>query len=142
MSGQTGGDFEGKVAFVTGATSGIGRETALAFARAGASVVVADIQKEGNAETAGMIEDLGAKALAVTCDVTKSEDVQNALDQTIKAFGRLDAAFNNAGIEQRSSLYRDQRRELDRIVAINLRGVFLCMKHEIPLMLERAAGRS
>jgi NAD(P)-dependent dehydrogenase (short-subunit alcohol dehydrogenase family) len=141
MSGQMVADFDGKVAFVTGATSGIGRETALAFARAGANVVAADIQEEGSRETAAMIEDLGQKALAVTCDVTRSDDVRDALDQTIKTFGRLDFAFNNAGIEQPVIPTTEITEELfDRIVTVNLRGVFLCMKHEIPLMLEHGGS--
>src|SRR5688572_30970612 len=88
-------DYSGKVAFVTGAASGIGRATALAFARAGASVVVADIAEQGSQETARLIEGLGGRALAVTCDVTRTEDVKAALDKTIETFGRLDAAFNN-----------------------------------------------
>ena len=91
----------GKVAFVTGAGSGIGRATALAFAREGASVVVADISEQGNRETVRMIEEeLGGRALAVKCDVSKVEDVRSALDNTIETFGRLDIAFNNAGIEE------------------------------------------
>ncbi len=85
--------FAGKVAFVTGATSGIGRATALAFAREGASVVVADISEQGNQETARMIEDACGRALAVRCNVTQAEDVKAALDRTVEAFGRLDFAF-------------------------------------------------
>ncbi len=94
------GSFAGKVAFVTGAASGIGRATALAFAREGASVVISDVAGEGNQETARMIEELGARALAVTCDVTRSEDVKAAVNKAVEAFGRLDFAFNNAGREQ------------------------------------------
>jgi NAD(P)-dependent dehydrogenase (short-subunit alcohol dehydrogenase family) len=93
--------FTGKVAFVTGAASGIGRAAALAFARAGASVVVADVSEEGNQETARMIKQEGGRALAVRCDVTRVEDVKAALEKTVDAFGRLDVAFNNAGIEPR-----------------------------------------
>src|SRR3954464_13969721 len=100
MAIKDNGSYTGKVAFVTGAANGIGRETALAFAREGASVVVADISEEGNQETARMIEALGAKALAVTCNVAKDDDVRRALDATVQTFGRLDFAFNNAGIEQ------------------------------------------
>jgi NAD(P)-dependent dehydrogenase (short-subunit alcohol dehydrogenase family) len=137
MAANQNGSYAGKVAFVTGAGSGIGRATALTFARAGASVVVADVSEPGNQETARMIEESGGRALAVRCDVTRSEDVKAALDQTIATFGRLDAAFNNAGIEQAKKAMADiTEEEWDRIVAINLRGVFLCMKHEIPLMLE------
>jgi NAD(P)-dependent dehydrogenase (short-subunit alcohol dehydrogenase family) len=91
------GSFAGKVAFVTGAGSGMGRTTALAFAREGASVVLADLSDQGNHETARMITELGGRALPVRCDVTRSEDVQAALNQAVDAFGRLDIAFNNAG---------------------------------------------
>jgi NAD(P)-dependent dehydrogenase (short-subunit alcohol dehydrogenase family) len=141
MAANQNGSYAGKVAFVTGAGSGIGRATALTFARAGASVVVADVSEPGNQETARMIEESGGRALAVRCDVTRSEDVKAALDQTIATFGRLDAAFNNAGIEHAKKAMADiTEEEWDRIVAINLRGVFLCMKHEIPLMLEQGGG--
>src|SRR5688572_6095952 len=91
--------FAGKVAFVTGAASGIGRAAALAFARAGASVTVADVSERGNRETARLIEQQGGHALAVRCDVTRAEEVKAALDKTVASFGRLDVAFNNAGIE-------------------------------------------
>jgi NAD(P)-dependent dehydrogenase (short-subunit alcohol dehydrogenase family) len=135
------GDFAGKVAFVTGAASGIGRAAALAFARAGAAVVVADVSEEANEETAGSIEQSGGRAVAVRCDVTRSEDVQAALQRAIDLFGRLDAAFNNAGIEQEiRPAAETPEEEWDRIIAINLRGVFLCLKYEIPLMLEQGGG--
>jgi NAD(P)-dependent dehydrogenase (short-subunit alcohol dehydrogenase family) len=135
------GSFAGKVAFVTGATSGIGRATALAFAREGASVVVADVSEHGNRETARMIENLGGRALAIRCDVTRAEDVKAALDRTTDGFGRLDFAFNNAGVEQPIMPAADlTEEEWDRIIDIDLRGVFLCMKHEIPLMLKQGGG--
>jgi NAD(P)-dependent dehydrogenase (short-subunit alcohol dehydrogenase family) len=134
-------NFPGKVAFVTGAGSGIGRATALGFARAGAAVVVADRDERSNADTADAIEALGADSLAVTCDVTNSADVEAALARTIDAFGRLDAAFNNAGIEQPVKGTADLTEDdWDRIVGVNLRGVFVCMKHEIPLMLRHGGG--
>src|SRR5688572_8960982 len=134
--------FKGKVAFVTGAANGIGRAAALAFVREGASVALADVSDPGNQETARMIEDLGGRALALKCDVTRAEDVTTALAKTVEAFGRLDFAFNNAGIEPRKAAptaeYEEE--EWNRIIDINLRGVFLCMKHEIPLILKQGGG--
>src|SRR5256714_9221421 len=136
------GSFAGKVAFVTGAANGIGRAAALAFAREGVSVVVADITEQGNRETARMIEEQGGRALAVRCDVTRAEDVKVALAKTVEAFGRLDFAFNNAGIEPRkpapTAEYEEE--EWNRIIDTNLRSVFLCMKHEIPLILKQGGG--
>src|SRR5436309_15748042 len=137
------GSFSGKVVFVTGAASGIGRAAALAFAREGANVVVADVSEQGNQDTARMIEALGARALAVRCDVRRAEDVKAALDKGAEAFGRLDFAFNNAGVEQPVTPAADlTEEEWDRIVDIDLRGVFLCMKYQIPLMLKQGGGRS
>ena len=134
-------DFTGKVAFVTGATSGIGRATALAFAKAGAAVTVADVSEEGNLETARLIEEAGGRVLAVRCDVSKAEDVQAALDRTIQTFGKLDFAFNNAGIEQPVAPVSEiEDGDFDRLVAINLRGMFLCMKHQVPLLLKNGGG--
>jgi NAD(P)-dependent dehydrogenase (short-subunit alcohol dehydrogenase family) len=142
MLPNSNGNFTDKVAFVTGAASGIGREAALAFARKGAKVVAADISEQGNQETVHLIEDQGGQAIAVKCDVTRSEDVKAALDKTVEAFGRLDFAFNNAGIEPRNPAptaeYEEE--EWNRIIDINLRGVFLCMKHEIPLILKQGGG--
>ena len=141
MTTNNNGSFTGKVAFVTGAANGIGRAAALAFAREGASVVVADVSEQGNQETARMIEEAGGRALAVRCDVTRVEDVKAALDKAVEAFGRLDFAFNNAGVEQAITATADlTEEEWDRIVSINLRGVFLCMKYEIPLMLMHGGG--
>jgi NAD(P)-dependent dehydrogenase (short-subunit alcohol dehydrogenase family) len=134
-------NLDGKVAFVTGAASGIGRATALAFAREGARVAVADIAEQGNQDTARMIEDLGGQALPVRCDVTRSADVQAALNNTSEAFGHLDYAFNNAGAEQEPKPTAEiSEEEWDRILTINLRGVFLCLKYEIPLMLQHGGG--
>jgi NAD(P)-dependent dehydrogenase (short-subunit alcohol dehydrogenase family) len=141
MTANQHGSFAGKVAFVTRAANGIGRAAALAFARDGASVAVADISEQGNQETARMIEATGRRALAVRCDVTRAEDVQAALDTTIQTLGRLDAAFNNAGVEQAVMATADlTEEEWSRIVGINLSSVFLCMKYEIPLMLKQGGG--
>src|ERR671911_1581858 len=141
MAANQNESYAGRVAFVTGAGGGIGRAAALAFAHEGASVVVADVSEQDNRGTARMIEESGGRALAVRCDVTRSEDVKAALDQTIETFGRLDVAFNNAGVEQEPKAAAElTEEEWDRIVAINLRGVFLCMKYEIPLLLEQGGG--
>jgi NAD(P)-dependent dehydrogenase (short-subunit alcohol dehydrogenase family) len=141
MANKVNGTYMGKVAFVTGAGSGIGRATALAFAREGASVVVADVSEQANQQTARMIEELGGRALAVRCDVTRTDDVRGALEKTIETFGRLDAAFNNAGIEYKIQPAAEvTEAEWDRIMDIDLRGVFLCMKYEIPLMLKQGGG--
>src|SRR3954468_19398033 len=134
--------FSGKVAFVTGAASGIGRAAALAFAREGAGVVAADVSEQGNQETARLIEELGGRAVAVRCDVTRAADVKAALARTVEADGRLDCAFNNAGIEPKKAAPTAEydEEEWGRIIDVNLRGVFLCMKHEIPLMLKSGGG--
>jgi NAD(P)-dependent dehydrogenase (short-subunit alcohol dehydrogenase family) len=135
------GSFAGKVAFVTGAANGIGRAAALAFSSEGASVVVADISEQGNQDTARMIAEAGGRALAVRCDVSRAEDVKAALDKAVEAFGRLDFAFNNAGSEQAITATADlTEEEWDRIVRVNLRSVFLCMKYEIPLLLKQGGG--
>src|SRR5215212_6910208 len=141
MAANHNGSYAGKVAFVTGAGSGIGRATALAFAREGASVVVSDISEQNARDTALGIEELGGGALALACGVTRTEDVKAALVQTVETFGHLDVAFNNAGVENEVKPMADvTEEEWDRIVAINLRGVFLCMKYEVPLMLEQGGG--
>jgi len=133
--------FADKVAFVTGAANGIGRATALAFVREGANVLIADVSEKGNQETARIIEELGGRALAVRCDVSRGQDVKVALDKAVEAFGRLDFAFNNAGVEQKNAATAEIREEeWGRIVDTNLRGVFLCMKYEIPLLLKQGGG--
>ena len=130
---KTNQNFTDKVAFVTGAGSGIGRAAALAFARSGARVVVADIAQQNSQETVRIIEESGGRAIALRCDVTSAEDVQAALSQTIETFGQLDIAFNNAGIEQRNAAVADfEEDEWNQILNVNLRGIFLCMKYEIP----------
>lgn len=133
--------FEDKVVFITGAGGGIGRETALAFAREGASVVATDISEKANQETAKLIEDEGGKVLAVTVDVTDSKSIQQALNQTIERFGKLDFAFNNAGVENKvEPLHEVEEEEFKRVVNIDLTGVFLCLKYQLPLLLKNGGG--
>jgi NAD(P)-dependent dehydrogenase (short-subunit alcohol dehydrogenase family) len=133
--------FTGQVAFVTGAGSGIGRATALAFAAEGAAVAVAGIPEDGVRETARLIEQDGGRALALPCDVTSEDDVRAALDRTVETLGRLDLAFNNAGVEQsRTPLADLTTEEWQRIVEVDLTGVFLCTKHEIRLMQVSGGG--
>jgi NAD(P)-dependent dehydrogenase (short-subunit alcohol dehydrogenase family) len=141
MAGQRSNGFGGKVAFVTGASSGIGRATALAFAREGADVVVADVMTDGGAETARLAEASGAKALFVKCDVSSGRDVRDALDKALATFGRVDCAFNNAGVEGAQAPTADCTEEnWDRVIGINLKGVWWCMKYQIPLMVRQGGG--
>jgi NAD(P)-dependent dehydrogenase (short-subunit alcohol dehydrogenase family) len=141
MTVRVGDDFAGKVAFVTGAASGIGRATALAFAQAGATVVVADISVEAGRDTVRLIDEAGGSALAVSCDVTRDQDVRAAVERTVEAFGRLDVAFNNAGVEQPLTAAADIAVDAwDRVLGVNLTGVFTCMKYEIPLLLRQGGG--
>lgn len=133
--------FTDKIAFVTGAGSGIGRATALAFAREGASLVLADISEESNRATAGLIEEAGARAIAVRCDVADGDDVKSALAKGMEAFGGLDIAFNNAGIEhQVKKLNETPEEEWDRVIRVNLRSVYICMKYQVELMLRNGKG--
>jgi NAD(P)-dependent dehydrogenase (short-subunit alcohol dehydrogenase family) len=138
---RDGREFAGKVAFVTGTGSGIGRATALAFAQQGARVVAAGVSERHDRETVRMVEDLSGQAFATRCDVTNPQEVKAALEQAVQEFGRLDFAFNNAGIEQPIRAAADiTEEEWDRNLAVNLTGVFMCMKYEIPLMLEHGGG--
>jgi NAD(P)-dependent dehydrogenase (short-subunit alcohol dehydrogenase family) len=141
MSTNRDGRFQGKVAFITGGSSGIGRATAVAFAREGASVVVMSRSEGDNQTTVRLIEEAGGRALAITGDVSRSADVQRALQQTIETFGRLDVAFNNAGIEQPIAALADITEEdWARLITIDLGGVFLCMKYQIPLLQQQGGG--
>ena len=135
-------DMDGKVALVTGGASGIGRATALRFASDKASVVIADVDVEGGEETVRAIEANGAEARFVRADVSQRSDVEGLINKVIEACGRLDYAFNNAGISSpRRALLADQTEEAwDLVVDINLKGVWLCMKYEILQMLEQGSG--
>lgn len=134
-------NMKGKVALVTGAAGGIGRETALAFARAGAKVAVADIMVDGGEETVKMIKDMGGDAIFVKTDVTSVAEVKNLVAKTVEAFGRLDYAHNNAGIEGVQAPCAECTEEnWDKTIAINLTGVFNCCKAEIPEMLKVGGG--
>jgi len=138
------GMLEGKIALVTGGGNGIGREAALAFAREGARVAVADFEADAARETVALINGGGGQAISLSGDVTVAAQVQAMMDGTIAAYGRLDCAFNNAGIaghqvDAAGQLTHEwSEASFDRMIAVNLKGVWLCMKHEIPLL--RAAG--
>jgi NAD(P)-dependent dehydrogenase (short-subunit alcohol dehydrogenase family) len=130
--------FKNKVAVVTGGSYGIGRATAAAFAARGAKVVVADFAEDKMHETLNMIKAAGSEGIFIKCDVANSKDVKAMIQQTIATFGRLDYAFNNAGIEGAVANTQDCTEEnWDRTIAVNLKGVWLCMKHEIPEMLKQ-----
>ncbi len=135
------GMFLDQVALVTGAGSGIGRASAMAFAREGASVVVADVSSDLGEETVELIHESGGRATFMRVDVSKSSEVQALMRQIMDAYGRLDYAHNNAGVEGvRSNTVECTEENWDRVVAINLKGVWLCMKYEIPMMLQRGGG--
>lgn len=132
-------NFLGMVALVTGAGFGIGRATAIAFAKRGARVVVADVVE--NEETVNLIQKDGGEAIFVKCDVSRPADVARLVDTTISTYGRLDFAFNNAGIEGSQALTHECSEEnWDKTISVNLKGVWLCMKMEIPKMLNQGKG--
>jgi NAD(P)-dependent dehydrogenase (short-subunit alcohol dehydrogenase family) len=134
-------EFSSKVALVTGAATGIGRATALAFAAAGARVVVADIAEEAGAKTAADIIAVGGEARFAKVDIADSAEVQRMIAQTVEWYGRLDCAHNNAGILVPENPIADMEEDdWDRSLAVNLRGVFLCMKYEIRQMLVQGGG--
>jgi NAD(P)-dependent dehydrogenase (short-subunit alcohol dehydrogenase family) len=134
-------DFTGQVALVTGASSGMGLATGQAFAAAGAAVVLADINQTALRSAAEDLHANGHQVLAVTCDVADEEQVQAMVDQTVATFGRLDMAFNNAGIQAPPSDAADEPGDtFDRVNAVNLRGVWACMKHELGHMREQGSG--
>ncbi len=133
--------FQNKVALVTGAGSGMGLATARAFAAAGAAVTLADANEDAVRSAANELVAAGHKALAVRCDVTDDSQVADMIDRTVAEFGRLDAAFNNAGIMTPAVELADVTREVfDRVTAINLRGVWSCMKYELLRMRQQGSG--
>jgi NAD(P)-dependent dehydrogenase (short-subunit alcohol dehydrogenase family) len=134
-------EFQGKVAIVTGGTSGIGRAAAVAYAREGAKVVVAGRRVAEGEETVRLVRAQGGEALFVPTDVAQEAQVKNLIGRTLEQFGRLDFAFNNAGIEQVPTPLLEQTVEtFDQVMDINVKGVWLCMKYEIPAMLKTGGG--
>ena len=135
-------EFDGKVALVTGGGSGIGRATALAFAREGAKVVIGNRNVERGEETVAMIRDAGGEASFKRTDVQVAADIEGLVDHAVKTYGRLDIAFNNAGIEGevKPTLVDQTEANFDAIMGVNVKGVWLSMKYEIPRMLEQGGG--
>jgi NAD(P)-dependent dehydrogenase (short-subunit alcohol dehydrogenase family) len=135
------GLLHGKVVLVTGGASGIGRASALLFAKEGArAVVIADVDERGR-EVAGQVKGLGAEALFLPCNVALARDVEAMVKEAVARFGRLDGAFNNAGIEGATARTADYaEEEWDRVIAVNLKGVWLCMKYELQQMTAQEGG--
>jgi len=135
------GMMEGKVAMVTGAGSGIGRGIALAFAKEGAKVAVADKVLETAKETVQMIKETSGEAIVIQCDVTSETDVQAMVNTSVEIFGRIDCAVNNAGIEAMPIPLAEYPSDVwNQVLSVNLTGVFLCLKHEIAQMLKQGKG--
>lgn len=133
--------FPGKVAFITGAASGIGRATAIAFAAEGARVAILDRTEVGLSETADAVKNAGAEPLVIACDVSQPDQVEAAVGRVVETFGRLDIAFNNAGVENTPApVHEISLTDWDRILDINLRGTFVCMKHELAQMVRQGSG--
>lgn len=134
-------DFTGKVALITGGGGGIGRATALAFAKAGAKVVVVDRDAAAGEATAGIIRQQGGEAKFVAADVTKSADVANYVKETLDAHGRIDVFFNNAGIEGTVAHTADYDEAMfDQVLGVNVKGVFLGLRHVLPVLIKQKAG--
>ena len=133
--------FTDKAVLITGAASGIGRATALAFAAEGARVAILDRSADTLEAVQASLKDTGREVLTVACDVSSPDQVEGAIKQVIERFGRLDIAFNNAGVENKAApVHEIDLAEWDRILGINLRGTFLCMKHELAQMVKQGGG--
>jgi len=132
--------FNGKVVLVTGGTSGIGRETAIQFANQGAKVVLAGRRTEEGNTVVKEIESAGGEAVFIQTDVTKEDQVKHLIDETVRHYGRLDIAFNNAGIEQTAPITEFTEADYRKVFDINVLGVFLSQKYEIPAMLKSGGG--
>jgi NAD(P)-dependent dehydrogenase (short-subunit alcohol dehydrogenase family) len=132
--------LRGQVALITGAASGIGRATALLFAREGAAVAAADIDQTGGESIVKQVVDSGGQAIFVPCDVSQAADCQRAVQQTVDTFGGLDILFNNAGTIRRADVLTITEQEWDRAMAVNVKSVFLMSKYAIPVMAERGGG--
>jgi NAD(P)-dependent dehydrogenase (short-subunit alcohol dehydrogenase family) len=129
-----------KVAIITGAASGIGRATALLFAREGAAVAVVDLDKTGGQDVVQEIVDGGGRAIFVRCDVSQAADCQHAVRETVAILGGLDILFNNAGIIRRANVLETTEEEWDRVMAVNVKSVFLMSKYAVPVMAGRGGG--
>jgi len=135
------GILQGKVALVTGGGSGIGRATALRLAREGAKIMIADYVPEGAERTVKMVKDAGGEASCIAADVSLTKQVEAVINKTVETYGRIDCAFNNAGIEGAMGDTAGCTEEnFDRVIAIDLKAVWLCMKYEIPQMLKQGGG--
>ena len=133
--------FTDRVAFITGAASGIGRATAIAFATEGARVAILDRSADALRTVEASVKEAGGEVLAIACDVSSPDQVEDAIKQIVDRFGRLDIAFNNAGVENKAApVHEIDLAEWDRIIGINLRGTFLCMKHELAQMVKQGRG--
>jgi NAD(P)-dependent dehydrogenase (short-subunit alcohol dehydrogenase family) len=129
-----------KVALITGGASGIGRATAILFAQEGASVAIADIDIEGGQSAVTEIALAAGKAIFILCDVTRAEDCRKAVEETVAAFGGLHILFNNAGIIRRADVIRTTEEEWDRVMAVNVKSIFLMSKYAIPYMKKAGGG--
>jgi NAD(P)-dependent dehydrogenase (short-subunit alcohol dehydrogenase family) len=133
--------FDQKVAIVRGGSSGIGRATAVALAKEGVKIIVADRRAKEGEETVQLVKEAGSHSIFVKTDVANEDDVKALVEKTVKIYGRLDYAFNNAGIaETLTSLVEEKSIDFDKIMNVNVKGVWLCMKYEIPQMIHRGAG--